>query len=102
LFDPVAGGIISRQRAERTLAVYRNKMILHFPFVLIPDAVTIETLRLERPCLCLAVLAAASFDDVLLQRTLSRSFNRLIAARLAQGDLVSIDTLQGLMVHLAW
>ena len=100
--DPVADGVLSRQRAEGILDVYRSKMTHLFPFVLIPASVTFDALRADRPCLCLAMLAAASFDDVVLQRTLGRSFNQLIADKLARGNFASLDTLQGLLIHLAW
>ncbi|EQB54713.1 hypothetical protein CGLO_05408 [Colletotrichum gloeosporioides Cg-14] len=47
-------------------------------------------------------MAAASYDDVRLQRALGQMFNELIAARLIEGDFTSLHILQGLLVHLAW
>ena len=61
-----------------------------------------ENLRSQRPMVLLATLAVASFEDFVTQRKLSALFNDVIAARLACGDILSMDVLQGLLVHLAW
>ncbi|CAK7234578.1 hypothetical protein SCUCBS95973_008983 [Sporothrix curviconia] len=60
-----------------------------------------EVLRHTRPCLYLAVLAAASFEDAALQRRLGQQFNAVVASRLTHGSMASLDLLQGLLVHTA-
>ncbi|KAK3375796.1 hypothetical protein B0T24DRAFT_549113 [Lasiosphaeria ovina] len=101
-YDAVAVGLLDMDQAERLVHVFRSAMTPHFPFVVLHDAVTVEQLRRERPCLCLAVLAVSAFHGFALQRQLSALFSQAIAARLVASELASLDVLQGLLVHLAW
>lgn len=100
--DPVAGGALTGEHATTLLHIYNSRMSPHFPFVRLPATTSIETLRQQRPCLCLAVLAAASYGDMHLQKSLYRSFNTAVADRLVHSNLASLDLLQGLLVHTAW
>lgn len=102
LSDPVTGGVISSQEAEDLLDVYKRKMTPHFPFVIVPEGMTALSMRQDRTCLINAIFAAASFHDFRLQRKLGRSFNSLVASRLAWSNFATFDLLQGLLVHLAW
>lgn len=101
-YDPITRGVLDLDKAEQLLSLFRARMSPHFPFVMLSDTVTIQSLRLQRQCLYLAVLAAASFEDFALQRKLSGIFNEALAARLSSAKVVSIDVLQGLLLHLAW
>ena len=100
--DPLACGLLDLDKSERLLKLFRFRMTSHFPFVVLPDTVTLQDLRRDRPCLCLAVLAVTAFEDFVLQRKLSGLFNQLLAAKMASGKILSVDVLQGLLVHLAW
>lgn len=77
-------------------------MTPHFPFVAIAETVTIQDLLRDKPSLCLAILGAASFLNLKLQRTLGGLINGLIGARIVSGTFASLDMLQALLVHLAW
>ncbi|KZL85970.1 zn 2cys6 transcription factor [Colletotrichum incanum] len=100
--DPFEAGQLSLDKGQELLDRFRTKLTPHFPFVIIADSDNVSNLRQKRPALCLALLAAASHDDVRLQRALGQMFNELVAARLLAGNFTCLDILQGLLVHLAW
>ncbi|KAF5670077.1 cercosporin resistance protein [Fusarium heterosporum] len=54
-------------------------MIPYFPFVLFSNHISIEALNAERPCACLAALAAASHADVMAQKELGTLFKQVVA-----------------------
>ena len=87
---------------QELLQTFNSKMVPYFPFVVVPSDTIVLDLMQEKPCLCLAILSAASFSDVKLQRGLGELVNEYVAFRLAKGSLESLDLLQGLLVHLAW
>ncbi|KAK8043755.1 hypothetical protein PG994_012593 [Apiospora phragmitis] len=76
-------------------------MTPHFPFVVLSEQVSIGELARDRPCTCLAVLAAASHGRLKLQRSLGRLLNELIACRVASGPIHCLDMLQGLLINAA-
>ncbi|KAF4432454.1 hypothetical protein CFRS1_v013653 [Colletotrichum fructicola] len=100
--DPFDAGQLTVEQGQELLDRFRTKLTPHFPFVIIPADENVNTLKQTKPALCLALMAAASHDDVRLQRALGQMFNELIAARLIEGDFTSLHILQGLLVHLAW
>ncbi|CAK7225877.1 hypothetical protein SEUCBS140593_006052 [Sporothrix eucalyptigena] len=83
--------------ASRLLDIYTNRMLFHFPFVHLPAGLSPEMLREQKPFLYLAALAAASYEDVALQRRLGQQFNAAVADRLTHGNMASLDLLQGLL-----
>ncbi|KAK0614964.1 hypothetical protein B0T17DRAFT_373059 [Bombardia bombarda] len=83
-------------------AIFRTHIAPRFPFVVPSDVVTLQVMRQQRPFTHLAILAVASTGDFVLQRKLSGLFNQVVAARVAAGTLVSLDVLQGLLLHVAW
>ncbi|KAF5512477.1 hypothetical protein CGCA056_v011638 [Colletotrichum aenigma] len=99
--DPFDAGQLTVEKGQELLNRFRTKLTPHFPFVIIPADENVNTLKQTKPALCLALMAAASHDDVRLQRALGQMFNELIAARLIEGDFTSLHILQGLLVHLA-
>ncbi|CAI0643518.1 unnamed protein product [Colletotrichum noveboracense] len=100
--DPFDAGQLTVEKGQELLDRFRTKLTPHFPFVIISADENVNTLKQTKPALCLALMAAASHDDVRLQRALGQMFNELIAARLIEGDFTSLHILQGLLVHLAW
>ncbi len=100
-FDPFAAGLLSVDDAVALLNVFKEKMEPHFPFVILPD-VSVTELWHDRPILCLATLAMASFHAFPRQQALCRLFSEAIAAKLVSGAMASLDFLQGLLVYLAW
>ncbi|KAM5342328.1 hypothetical protein ACJ41O_013294 [Fusarium nematophilum] len=100
--NPFNRGLLSFDQGQDLLDAFRSKMTPHFPFVAVPDALSVQELVREKPALCVAVLSAASYGDPRLQRALGKLFNEVVAIRLIGGPFASIDMLQGLLVHLAW
>ncbi|KAK4094345.1 hypothetical protein Purlil1_950 [Purpureocillium lilacinum] len=94
---PFGRGLLSRSHGSKLVDIFRTKLVPHFPFVVVPTDVTEE-----RPLLHLAVLSAASFDDVSLQRRLGTLFSDVVAKRLASGPFATLDMLEALLVHCAW
>ncbi|KAK0716061.1 hypothetical protein B0H67DRAFT_256615 [Lasiosphaeris hirsuta] len=102
-WDPFTRGLLDVDRANGLLNLFRSTMTAHFPFVVVSNTTTLQDLRQQQPCLCLAVLAVAAFEDFVLQRKLSGLFNQVLASRMVvAGKIISFDILQGLLVHLAW
>ncbi|OIW35476.1 hypothetical protein CONLIGDRAFT_567048 [Coniochaeta ligniaria NRRL 30616] len=94
-------GWLDAEREEQLFGVFRTRVAPRFPFVIVPERVKPQDMHQQRPCTHLAILAVASFEDFVLQRKLSSLLNRVIAAKMAAGKLVSLDVLQGLLLHLA-
>lgn len=94
--------LISRAYAERLLLRFTTAMIHHFPFVVLPADVSLDVLQQERPILLLSILAAASYDEIALQRRLGREFKQSITYIMLYGAAMTLETLQALLVHLAW
>lgn len=100
--DPITCGLIDSESTERLVNLFRSTMTPRFPFVVLPNTTTLQDLRRARPCLLLAVVAVAAYEDFRVQRQLSSLFNQALATKLATGKITSLDVLQGLLVHLAW
>lgn len=100
--DPFLRGLLSLESGQELLDYFAAKMTLHFPFVILPLGVSASDLIRDRPCVCLAALAAAAHKQVALQRSLGRLFNELVSSRLVAGPFHSLDLLQGLLIHVAW
>ena len=77
-------------------------MTPYFPFVVVPETVTIQELAHEKPSLCLAILGASSNGEVKLQRKLIAHFNEVVTMRMIRGEFTTMELLQGLLVHVAW
>ena len=100
--DIIDAGLLTMEAANSLLETFKTTLTPHFPFVVIAPQTTAKELRQEKPCLFLAVLAAASYEDMPLQRSLSKKVSRAISDRMIRGGEMSLDLLQGLLVHLAW
>ncbi|KAF7550624.1 hypothetical protein G7Z17_g5593 [Cylindrodendrum hubeiense] len=85
-YSPFTRGMLTLEKGQEYLDIFRNKMTPYFPFVLVPDTVSIRDLDRDRPCLCLAVMCATSYSDPKLQEALGEHFNDMIATRLVQKD----------------
>ncbi|KAL2825081.1 hypothetical protein BDW59DRAFT_172572 [Aspergillus cavernicola] len=100
--DIIGRNFLDIETAERYLGTFKTKLTPHFPFVVVPPDVSIKQLRQEKPFLCLAVLASASYENMPLQRTLGAEFKKVVASRMIIGGEISFDLLQGLLVFLTW
>lgn len=104
--DPFEKGLLSLEEASGLLDIFRAKLVPHFPFVVVSPTTSLGQLHQQRPALCLAILAAASFGNLRLQRSLGALFNELvgerIAKRMAKDRFATLDMLQALLVHVSW
>ncbi|KAI9040333.1 alkaline D-peptidase [Aspergillus affinis] len=100
--DVIDQGILSMETADYFLEVFKSRMAMHFPFVVIPPGTGSSDLRQKKPFLLLAVLASSTYEDLPLQRRLGRDIKDQIASRMVINGEVSFELLQGLLVYLAW
>ncbi|KAL3423701.1 hypothetical protein PVAG01_05448 [Phlyctema vagabunda] len=100
--DVIGSGRLSVETAGRLLDTFRTIMTIHFPFVVVDPSTSVEELRAKRPFLLLAILAAASFDQIDLQNALQDEVKQAICTRVILKGEVSLDLLQGLLVNIAW
>lgn len=100
--NPFSRGLLSLEKGQEFLDTFRTRMSPHFPFVIVAESVTIQGLVQDRPTLCIAILAAASHEDLKLQQKLGKLFNEIVLVRMIKGPFATLDMLQGLLVHLAW
>ncbi|KAI9796460.1 MAG: hypothetical protein M1835_003986 [Candelina submexicana] len=100
--DVIDAGLLTMETANSLLNRYKSEMTPCFPFVVIPRRKTAKQLRQEKPFLFLTIMAAASYDDMPLQRTLGKVVKRAVSRRMIHGEDTSFVLLQGLMVHIAW
>lgn len=98
---PLSTGFLGTEAAQNLLDIFTSRMNHHFPFVLVPP-IPIETLNCQKPAVCLAVLAVASFDNATTQQMLGELFNKLVTLRMMNGNFASLELLQGLLIFLAW
>lgn len=96
--------IVSTERAETLVEIYKTDMMPHFPFVIIPPSVTSDELRHTKSFLFLAILSVASFHDLETQDKLFHRFKYLVSDKVLLGgdDCLQLEYLQGLLIALAW
>lgn len=56
-------GLISLDKAENLLICYRSMSQHHFPYVLLPDGISLSQLRRDRPFLLQAILTVSSWKN---------------------------------------
>lgn len=95
-------GLVTLDRAEHLMNIYRSNMATHFPFVVVSQSISVQELRNQKPFLFLSLLVSASFHDTVLQRSLGFVLKRTISNRLLYGKGLTFEVLQGLLVFLAW
>ena len=100
--DVIAAGLLTIETASSLLSTFKMTMTDHFPFVRVQPQQTTEEIRQQRPFLFLAIIAAASYEDMPLQRKLGKRLKQAISTRMILKGEMSLDLLQGLLVHLAW
>ncbi|PYI31468.1 hypothetical protein BP00DRAFT_370740 [Aspergillus indologenus CBS 114.80] len=100
--DVIDSGLLTLEAASLLLQDYQRTLMPYCPFVIVPPHATAATLRRDKPFLFLAILTAALYDNMPLQRTLELEVKRAISNCMIFDGPVSFETLQGLLVHLAW
>ncbi|RDW61697.1 Zn(II)2Cys6 transcription factor [Aspergillus mulundensis] len=101
--DVVDKGILSLDEATALLDSFLQFMMPRFPFVVLPTTTTVDELREQTPFLFLAVLSVSVTDSPELKRTLDEEMRTALAERtVLSTQPPSLETLQGLLVVLAW
>ena len=102
--DVIGEDIISLEKADTLVEVYKSDMMPHFPFVIVPPHETGTTLRHQKPFLFLALISVASFHDLATQETLGNRFKVMVTEKVLYGgdDCIKLEYLQGLLIVLAW
>ncbi|KFY38373.1 hypothetical protein V495_06617 [Pseudogymnoascus sp. VKM F-4514 (FW-929)] len=100
--DVIDEEMLDMEAASRYLEIFRTVMVHRFPFVVISPTVTAQELRESKPFLFLTVLAAASYENMPLQRKLGKEVKKVVSHRMIVGGEVSLEILQGILVYLAW
>lgn len=95
----IAKGFLAVDKASQLLADFVAASA-EFPLVLLPFQASLDYLRLERPCLLLAILTACAKDH--LQTRLEVEFRKMLAERAILIAEKNLDLLQGLLVFLTW
>jgi hypothetical protein len=101
----------NRDSAEKLLAEFETRMLLHFPAVAPPfmpgqsgeAGFTVPNLAQTKPFVLLAILAAASGSRTLQGHSLyDDEFRKILGLKFVAGGERSIELLQGLVVYTAW
>lgn len=99
--NPEASAIPSEQEGNAFIDIFRTRMVPLFPFIVIPDSMTAEQLRHEKPFLYLNISMVACQNSP-RQREISGIVKEYVAEHIVMRGEHSMDLLQGLLVHLAW
>ncbi|THC94481.1 hypothetical protein EYZ11_006046 [Aspergillus tanneri] len=89
-------------QAGPLLEKFRSVKMPQFPFVVIPSTTTAWTLQNQSPFLFLAIMAASTEDNPVLQKTLDQQLKQRIGLNIIMNNERSMDLLLGLLVHIAW
>jgi hypothetical protein len=102
--DIVDDDVVSIERAETLVDLYKTDMMPHFPFVIVPPHITASDLRHTKPFLFLALLSVACFHDLDTQDKLCHRFKYMASDKVMLGgdECLKLEYLQGLLVVLAW
>ncbi|KAF2021112.1 hypothetical protein BU24DRAFT_446202 [Aaosphaeria arxii CBS 175.79] len=102
--DVIDHDILTLERAETLVELYKSDMMPHFPFIIVPAEATATNLRHESPFLFLSIISVASFHDLAIQEKLSHRFKYMVSEKVLLGgdDSLSLEYLQGLLIVLAW
>lgn len=87
---------------DAMLSIFQNRMASQVPFVVIPQNMTADILRKEKPFVYMAVMIVCSFENTGIQMALGKKMLEYITERLILRGEKSMDLLQGLLIYLSW
>lgn len=101
--DPVSTGILTIGEATKLFDFYVNHMLPQRPLVAFPEGTSSASLRLQKPILFLAVVAAAAggFDEQLGLR-LSQIIQRVYVDNIMMRADKSLELIQAILVTTNW
>ncbi|KAL4971903.1 hypothetical protein BDW66DRAFT_145234 [Aspergillus desertorum] len=101
--DVIDKGILSLDEAAALLDSFLQFMMPRFPFVVLPTTTTAGELRQSAPFLFLSILSVSATDDQMLKHALDEEMRAALAERtVLVHHPPSLETLQGLLIVLAW
>ncbi|KAL4757745.1 Zn(II)2Cys6 transcription factor [Aspergillus foveolatus] len=101
--DVIDKGLLSLDEAAALLASFLQFMMPDFPFVVLPATTTADQLRQSAPFLFLAILSVSVTNDLTLKRALDEEVRAALAERTVfMHQPPTLETLQGLLIVLAW
>lgn len=102
--DVIDEDIVSIERADTLMELYKSEMMPHFPFIIIKPHDTAKNLRRASPFLFLAIISVACFHDLNAQEKLCYRFKYLVSEKILLGgdECLKLEYLQGLLIALAW
>ena len=99
--DVIDCGILDMAKATELYQRYLDELLPQYPAV--PLSCTLAELRLKKPILCLAVLAASSGpSDPSLSRRLNQEIQKVYATKVSIQGLKSLELVQALLVSILW
>ena len=98
-FSPVVKAALTME--DEALEIFRSQMLRTFPILVIPESMTAQQLRQDRPFLWLCIVAVSSKSSA-QQLALGREVRRNIGQKLVLEGEKTLDLLLGLLVYLAW
>lgn len=102
--DVIDEDILSIERADTLVEMYKSDMMPHFPFIILAPHITGRELRHSKSFLFLAILSVACFHDLTTQDKLGNRFKYMVSDKVLLGgdDCLQLEYLQGLLIVLAW
>jgi hypothetical protein len=94
--------LLQLHNSRHLLDVYRQQFAPHFPFIHIPDSVSAEDLRCQKPWLYRTVLMVAAQEERLRQQELGKQIVSDIASAMLLRGEKSLDMLQSLCICNLW
>jgi hypothetical protein len=100
--DIVDRAIISMDMAVSLFSRYTDQMMPHLPGVVFPAGTTAEEIRLTKPLLFLAIMAASSSETPPIQRQLVKELMHIFAEKIIIVGDKSLEIIQSLQVAVMW
>ncbi|KAH6898804.1 hypothetical protein B0T10DRAFT_394801 [Thelonectria olida] len=100
--DIVDRGLIDMEKAEEMFARYNNQMIPHLPAVVFPPGFTVAELRKTKPTLFLAIMAVATSESPVLQKTLQKELMYIFAEKVMLTGEKTVELVQAIQVAVIW
>lgn len=101
--DVIARNVLDISTARELLDKYRTVLVKQFPIPPIQTSYTVEQMRIEKPTLFLAIMAAAAtLDHPEVSRALDAEILRVYAERCLINSEKSLELIQSLLLSAAW
>lgn len=94
---------LSDDDLNKTLSVFRTKLMHHLPFIATDPSITATELRDTKPFLFKTIILATSHQQKIFSRTdLGEEILRYVSEKLILSGEKNLEILQVLLVYIAW